>query len=316
MSEYTSLKGFNSVFETTLGNELQDNIVEFFDWGLLQKGNYFNVTLNEQNENNEDYSRLSYVDLNHIDGTVFQSFRGNWVWQSGITYNPSPVYPSSIYIDGQLNIQPSGRDYKIDYYNGRIIFTQPSGTSNPNGINKNTIVQIPHSYKYINVMYANSLPWLREIEYKSLYNVDQDPNKTTPSEMKVQLPAIAVEIVPNRRMSGYQLGGGQYITNQILFHCMAENDFDLNRLIDIVSMQNDKTIYAFNSNSIAQSGAFPIKYDGTLSPNPLIYPELIKRFPGYNIRLSKCTANETKTINSNLFLCIVSIMAEIINENI
>lgn len=316
MSEYTSLKGFNSVFETTLGNELQDNIVEFFDWGLLQKGNYFNVTLNERNENNEDYSKLSYVDLNHIDGTVFQSFRGNWVWQSGITYNPSPVYPSSIYIDGQLNVQPSGRDYKIDYYNGRIIFTQPSGTSNPNGINKNTIVQIPHSYKYINVMYANSLPWLREIEYKSLYNVDQDPNKTTPSEMKVQLPAIAVEIVPNRRMSGYQLGGGQYITNQILFHCMAENDFDLNRLIDIVSMQNDKTIYTFNSNSIAQSGAFPIKYDGTLSPNPLIYPELIKRFPGYNIRLSKCTANETKTINSNLFLCIVSIMAEIINENI
>jgi len=240
----------------------------------------------------------------------------NWVWQSGLNYNPSPIYPSSIYIDGQLNVQPSGRDYKIDYYNGRIIFTQPSGTSNPNGINKNTIVQIPHSYKYINVMYANSLPWLREIEYKSLYNVDQDPNKTTPNEMKVQLPAIAVEIVPNRRMSGYQLGGGQYITNQILFHCMAENDFDLNRLIDIVSMQNDKTIYTFNSNYIAQSGAFPVKYDGTLSPNPLIYPELIKRFPGYNIRLSKCIANEAKIINSNLFLCIVSIMAEIINENI
>jgi hypothetical protein len=74
MSDYTSLKGFNSVFETTLGNELQDNIVEFFDWGLLQKGNYFNVTLGELNESNEDYSKLSYVDLQNVSGTVFQAF--------------------------------------------------------------------------------------------------------------------------------------------------------------------------------------------------------------------------------------------------
>jgi hypothetical protein len=316
MSDYTSLKGFNSVFETTLGNELQDNIVEFFDWGLLQKGNYFNVTVGERNEKNEDYSKLSYVDLKNVDGVSFQGFRGNWVWQSGISYSPPPVYPSSIYVDGQLNVQPSGRNYKIDYYNGRITFTQPSGTNNRNGINKNSVIQVPYSYKYINVIYANTLPWLREVEYKSLYNVDADLNQNVPSEMKIQLPAIAVEIVPNRRMSGYQLGGGQYITNQILFHCIAENDFDLNRLVDIVSMQNDKTIYTFNSNTIASSGAFPIKYDGTLSSNPLRYPELINNFPGYNIRLSKCTANDTKAINSNLFLCIVSIMAEIINENI
>ena len=39
-----NLKGFNSVFDSTLNNELQDNIIEFLDWNLLGKGNYFNVT--------------------------------------------------------------------------------------------------------------------------------------------------------------------------------------------------------------------------------------------------------------------------------
>jgi hypothetical protein len=47
MANYLNLKGFTNVFDTTLNNELQDNLVEFLDWGLLEKGNYQNVTLGE-----------------------------------------------------------------------------------------------------------------------------------------------------------------------------------------------------------------------------------------------------------------------------
>ena len=43
-----SLKGIDNVFVQTLNNEIQDNLIEYFDWGLLEKGNYFNVTLGEQ----------------------------------------------------------------------------------------------------------------------------------------------------------------------------------------------------------------------------------------------------------------------------
>ena len=55
----SDLKGFNNVFETTLNNELQDNLVEFFDWGLLEKGNYFNAELGETSSNGQDYSKLT-----------------------------------------------------------------------------------------------------------------------------------------------------------------------------------------------------------------------------------------------------------------
>ena len=41
------LKGFDNVQDSTLNNEIQDNMVEFFDWALLKKGNYFNVTVGE-----------------------------------------------------------------------------------------------------------------------------------------------------------------------------------------------------------------------------------------------------------------------------
>ena len=50
----TNLKGFTNVFQYTLNNDILDGLVEFFDYGLLQKGNYFNVTLGEQAPNGED----------------------------------------------------------------------------------------------------------------------------------------------------------------------------------------------------------------------------------------------------------------------
>ena len=50
------LKGFNSVFSSTLNNEIQDNIIEFLDWALLEKGNYFNVPVGESSPNETNCS--------------------------------------------------------------------------------------------------------------------------------------------------------------------------------------------------------------------------------------------------------------------
>ena len=47
MANHLNLKGFSNVFSTTLNNEIQDNIVEFLDWALLEKGNYFNVNISK-----------------------------------------------------------------------------------------------------------------------------------------------------------------------------------------------------------------------------------------------------------------------------
>jgi hypothetical protein len=313
---YQSLKGFNNIFEQTLNNELQDNIVEFLDWGLLEKGNYFNVTLGETAPNGSDYSLLSLSNnSNYTSGQAWDSFRKNWVWQSGVGYSPEPLVGtndaipgiSGVYVDDAFYPSDTTGSYahKVDYFNGRIIFDSPIPTGSK--------VQAEYSYKYINVVYSNAIPWLREIQYNS-----NEPGNTSnlPSEMIVQLPAIAVEIVPRRTMRGFQLGGGQFVYTDVLFHCLAEDEITRNKLVDIISLQNDKSIFTFDSNRIADSGAFPLDYNGVPVSGALRYPELVDYYRGERLRFQNSIVQGMELINSNFYAGIVRTTVETIHTSI
>jgi hypothetical protein len=324
MSDYLNLKGFNNVFDTTLNNELQDNIVEFLDWALLQKGNYQNVSLGELSPNNQDYSLLRMsTSTSYPSGTIWEGFRQNWVWQSGVSYNPAPVVGnnsakpgiSGVYVNNQFYSSNTTGTYshKVDYFNGRIVFNS--------GIPSGSKVQAEYSYKYINVIYANSLPWIREIQYRTMDLPSSFNNKTNgdfniPPEYRVQLPAIAVEVVPRRKLTGYQLGGGQYVETDILFHCLAEDEFTRNKLVDIVSLQNEKTIKMFNSNMIGNSGAFPLDYMGVPVSGALRYPDLIENYYRGSVRFKNSTVQGMDLINSNFYAGIVRMTAETIETTL
>jgi hypothetical protein len=324
MSDYLNLKGFDKISDNTLGNELQDNIIEFLDWALLQKGNYYNVTLGELSPNGQDYSKLRLSSSSHHpSGTVWEGFRKNWVWQSGVSYDPAPIVGTNNNIPGISGVYVNNAFYpssgsgtyahKVDYYNGRVIFN--------NSIPASSIVKAEYSYKYINIIYANSLPWLREIQYRTLdfplsFNNSDKGEFDIPAESRVQLPAIAVEIVPKRTLKGYQLGGGQYVDTDVLFHCLAEDEFTRNKLVDIISLQNDKTIRMFNSNSIANSGHFPLDYRGIPVSGALRYPDLISMHYRGKVRLKNSTVQGMDLINSNFYAGIVRMTLETIEETI
>jgi hypothetical protein len=321
---YLELKGFNSVFDSTLNNDLQDNIVEFFDWALLEKGNYMNVHLGELSPDGQDYSRLKMSsNTNFPSGTAWEGFRKNWVWQSGISYNPAPIVGSNntkpgisgIYVNDVFYESSTSGPYahNVDYYNGRIIFNSPI----PSG----SKVQAEYSYKYINVLYANSLPWLSEVQKNSLdldssFNILNKGKYDIPSEARVQLPAIAIEIVPRRTFKGYQLGGGQFIETDMIFHCLAEDEYTRNKLVDIISLQNDKNIYVFNSNTLANSGAFPLDYRGFPVSGAMRYPDLIYNYYGGTIRLKNSLVQNMELFNSNFFAGIVRITLDTIHLEI
>ena len=325
MSSVSGLKGFSSVFETTLNNELQDNIIEFLDWGLLEKGNYFNVTKGELSPNGQDYSLLKMSSNPHFAvGKAWEAFRGNWVWQSGVSYSPAPIVGtnnskpgiSGVYVNDIFYSSSTSGTYahKVDYYNGRIIFDNPIPTGSK--------VQAEYSYKYINVIYANSLPWIREVQYRTLDISSNFANMSTkgefnlPSENRVQLPAIAVEIVPKRSFKGYQLGGGQFIDTDILFHCLAEDEITRNKLVDIISFQNDKTIILFDSNILASSGKFPLDYNGIPVSGALRYPDIISQYGLGKAFLKNSTVQGMELINSNFYAGIVRSTLEVISTKI
>ena len=324
MANHLNLKGFDNVFSSTLNNELQDNVVEFLDWALLEKGNYQNVTRGELSPDNRDYSQLRPVTSNvYPSGKAWESFRQNWVWQSGVSYNPAPIVGTNKAIPGISGVYVNNTYYpssttgiyahKVDYFNGRVLFNSPIPTGSK--------VQVEYSYKYINIIYANSLPWLREIQYRT-QEVPASfltPNKgefELPAEMRVQLPAIAVEVVPRRTLRGYQLGGGQFVETDILFHCLAEDEFTRNKLVDIISLQNDKTIYMFNSNSLANNNAFPLDYMGCPVSGALRYPDLVSSYYRNAIRFKNSSVQGMDMINTNFYAGIVRLTAESIEPTI
>ena len=324
MYDYLHLKGFDNVFDTTLNNELQDNIVEFLDWALMEKGNYQNVNLGELSPNGDDYSSLRMATSSYLpSGSVWEGFRQNWIWQSGISYNPPPIVSnnqaipglSGVYVDDEFYPSDTTGDYahKIDYFNGRVIFDS--------GLPIDSKVQAEYSYKYINILYANSLPWIKLIQYRTLDLPDSFKNKINgdfniPPEDRVQLPAIAIEVVPRRTLKGYQLGGGQYVETDILFHCLAEDEFTRNKLVDIISLQNEKTIRMFNSNMIGASGAFPLDNHGTPVSGALRYPDLIEKYYRGAVRFKNSTVQGMDLINSNFYAGIVRMTAETIETTI
>ena len=318
------LKGFDSVQDTTLNNEIQDNMVEFFDWALLKKGNYFNVTLGETAPNGYDYSKLRLSsDERFTAGTCWEGVRNNWVWQSGVNNSPAPLVGtnntkpgiSGVYVDDTFYPTTTTGDYAhhVDYFNGRVLFDSPIPTGSK--------VQVEHSYKWINIVYANSVPWLREVQYRS-YDINGEFFQAAkgdwdmPPEARLQLPAIAIEIVPRRTITGYQLGGGSYVDTDVLFHCLVEDEITRNKLVDIVSLQNDKTFYAFNSNSIAASGDFPLDYKGSPVSGAMNFEELVLKHYGPDIRLKNSSVQGMDVINSNFCAGIVKLTAEVIKTNV
>jgi hypothetical protein len=137
-----------------------------------------------------------------------------------------------------------------------------------------------------------------------------------PSESKIQLPAVAIEIVPRRNIRGYQLGGGQIVDTDILFHCLAEDEFTRNKLVDIISLQNDKKVYMFDSNLVASGGDFPIDSFGTPVSGALRYPELISLYGRGSMWLKNSNVQSMDLINSNFYAGIVKLTAEIIEYQI
>ena len=325
MSDYFSpLKGFSGIFDSTLSNDIQDGLVEYFDWALLDKGNYFNVTKGELAPNGKDYSKLRLSSNDHYNaGQVWEGFRKNWIWQSGVDSSPAPLVGdnkekpgiSGVYIDGSFEPTSGVGPYAhyIDYFNGRVIFD----TAIPTG----TTIQTEHSYKYINVTYANNVPWLKELQTNTLQPTSSFFDRDTgswdiPPESRLQLPAIAIEVVPLRRFKGYQIGGGQWVYTDVLFHCIAEDEVTRNQLVDIVSLQNDKRIDLFNSNEIDASGDFPLDYRGSPVPSALSYPDLMEKHEGGSMILSNSTVQEMVMVNTNIFGGIVRMTTEVIKTNI
>ena len=278
MASFDKLKGINDISESTLSDNLESNLITFFNWGLLGIGAFGNVVINNASgAYGGDMSFLSPVrDRNYQEGQVWQAFRQDWVWESGINYSVQPIQVSGVYVNGTFHSLASTGTFAhhVNYVLGRIVFDSPiSMTSN--------VVQAEYSYRLFPFQSSNQT-WFRNVQFES-FRVDDTQFQQYGSGIwdvlaqdRVQLPTVVVEITPRSSMFGYELGGTTTINKDILYHVFAENPWDRQRMLDIIAYQKDKTLPLFDKNLMAAASKFPLDYRGAIASGAMCFPDLVK----------------------------------------
>jgi hypothetical protein len=304
-------KNVNSITEDFLLNIVESNFKYFLDWSFLHIGAWINVVEDQSSiYGGNPRSKLLFVDDPSYDsGTVWQGFRKDWVWENPITYyNNTPILVTSI----KINNTTHTAGFTVNYPEGKIILDDP--------ININSNVVANYSYKYVQIYRAVDSPWFSVIQYESLNTQNPDMIRKSDgdwyigSEHRIQLPAIVIESIPRSRSKPYEIGNSLLVTEQdIVFHILAENKNDRNKLMDIIRLQQDAIIGLFNTNDVAQNNKYPLNYDGSINSSGLMYPLLIDQFLWKKCWLKNIILYDIDTPHPNLHRGLVRCTLEIIN---
>ena len=347
---YTTFSKIASIGDSTVGPLLRDNIIEFFDWAFLEAGGFTNVNgaIHAGSGIYGDYraNLRSVNDPNFTSGQVWEAFHSNWVWESGISSSQQPNvmtnlrpdhtnHPNQRRLPGVSGVfvgnvfQPTSGvgtyAHYIDYPNGRVVFDSAISTASS--------VTATYSYKNFDVVPADS-NFFREIQYRveqgpEDFNYSGSGDYTQLGQTRLQLPAIAVEVVNQRTLEPYQLGGTHYINSDLLFHVLAEDDYTRDKLIDVISYQDEKLIHMFDSDRIGRSGVFPLDYRGSTTntdrsgniTNSIRYPELVQEsgnggyrhnYYGGSILLKNAKGQQHEALGPNLYHGTVRLTAEVV----
>ena len=329
IEDHTKLKGITHVGNSQFTTILENNLKAFVDWGLLGIGAWFDVTIPTSGAYGGSFHKLRLVDdPSYTAGQVWETPRKDIVWESGVSYQSAtgvqPIQISGVFVGGiaKENIYGTGDatyGHYVDYPLGRVVFDSAISTSSD--------VYMNYSYRWVQTYIADKAPWWQELQYRS-FRVDGSHISQTGSgdwsiggQHRVQLPAVVIEAVPRRYAEGFELGNANLRTFQdILFHIVAESKWQRNQLVDILSGQQDKAIYLFDTNKVAASGAYPLDYRGARVDDPLMYPDLVVSSPdGYRWRkcwIGKSTLSEVESFHPSLHEAIVRTTFEVVVGNL
>lgn len=314
MLDYLTLKGVTHIFKDNLASNLLYGTLDFFKWAILGAGGFQNITYNPAISGvfGGNRSRLRPInDPRYVANTVYEGFRSDWVWESGITGSIQPIRNSGIYVNNSL----VNSGYYIDYPRGRVIFDTPQ-SGNVNSSFSHRIVGFKPAFDSI----------VPELFFSSYHN--ESTNFLTGSgdygilsDLKRQLPLICLDISSNRSFEPYQLGGGQWCSCQGIFYIMAESSWEKDSLVDLISLQNDKSFFIPDRATIKENNRYPLDldYKGSLVSNPMEYPEIIEKFSWRLVSFSDTRAhNYSPKIyrGINLYLGVVTTTFVIPMENI
>lgn len=298
-----NLIGINNLSDSNPSQLIEDGLISFFDYGLLSIGNFINVE--------DETLKLDY-DPNYSNGQVWRFRNKNLVWESGVNalVGDDVAYPgvSGIYVDGTYYSRSTTGNYAydLDHINGRVVFDSAISTTSS--------ITASYSHKYIDVIPVKDLPHLQEIfDDRTGFSISNSGEYRNDPRATSDLPFIGVELVDRRSFRPYQLGGGQYMSNDVLFHCVSSSKEEVNKLKDIVSMQNDRVIRLLDNDKIYNSGVYPVNYNGVPVSGAMQYPDLVTYYPHTKtLRLFNTSLDSTSNIDSQVIIKTVRTSTEMV----
>ena len=300
----TTFTHVSQVGNTLLNSQLESNLKSFLDWGMLGIGGWFNVNIPTSGAWGGTFDQLRLVDdPSYGEGQVWESARKDWVWENEVPYTGgSPISITGVSVDGTF--YGTGDATYAHHYNyplGRVVFDNPIAST--------STVKLEYSYRNVQVYIADQAPWWDELQYNSM-RVDDSSfsqvgsgNWAILSNNRVQMPAVVIEAVPRRTYQPYELGSSNnFITQDVLFHVVSESRWWRNQLVDIISLQKDKTLMLYDSNKLADSGAYPLDFRGMVVAPENNYSGLVGT-DGYQFTSARITdmgVTEMESYNSML----------------
>lgn len=267
---FNNIENINEMFSIS---SLEDNIKMFIDYALLEIGSFINVNRPTPDiAGNNGFHILKMVNDPTLPNRVWEAQRKDWVYESEITYNnTSPLNINGIYINNTfIPVTDSGPySYQINYPLGRIVFNNP--------IDPNILVEAEYSYRFIQVIKSSFAPWFIELQK---YSNDSSKfqffgDHFITSNHRVQLPCIVIELAPRTILTPYELGSiKNYITQDVLFHILAENKSRAVNICDLLLAQKDNTFNLYDINKIIKENIADTDVIGQKNPNRRPYKEL------------------------------------------
>lgn len=297
----TNFKGVFNIGDATISPLVEANLTTWLDWCTLGIGGFFNVSVNQSGAFGGNWSRLHLANAEEegfSKGEVWEGVRKNWAWETGISYSTQPTQVTGIYVNNTFysGVVPTGSGWNVNYPLGRIEFD--------NAMPITSDIRVAYAHKYYSYE-TSRVGWFRELAYRS-FRPDEDSLETYGSGIKtvlnhnrIQLPAVVVEVEANTKLTGLQLGGGQWMYKTVKFHVFAENPWDCTKMVDILTSQNETTISGFDLNTMAENSGMPLTPEGYTWSGTKVYPQLLSDYPWGTIRLFNMGAYDE---DSNHFL--------------
>lgn len=318
--DYTLFKNSTHIGKDDVTNNLETGTVEFLRWGFLNIGAFQNITRSPAISGvyGGNKSRLApVVDPNYTTGKVWQGYRSDWVWESGVGFSPAPQ-PAQLLVNGS-SIAPTHTTlgHYIDYPRGRVVFNTTQSTS------LNVAANFAH--RTVSVCEANNNPAVQELMFNS-YSIERDEFLSTGSgnwnqvanDIRRQLPLVAVEVVSGKSYP-YAIGGGEVVKDDLLLYVFSDNDTDLKQITDTLRNQNDKTIWLIDRALMKTDSRFPVSvdYKGAVVSSPMTYPSLVEEVADSGFRWRTATFGEGRVqympvVNSWLYRSVVRFTTEVI----